>query len=186
MSKRPPTRLALGVALAVGGLVGSGVTFAALRSGRTPTSAPTTAVAPSDVGPRVAEVLSEEDSLQRVTELSALLSTLQPSAAPAVSQAFKAARIGVGDPEQVLLATWWARFDPEAALAWISAQGSVGSGTAIAAIFRTWAHTDPQLAIGTARMLAVQMQGDLAVDAAIVGWDESRKPGLIELLATLP
>ena len=70
------------------------------------------------------EILNGKDPLRRVTELSALLPTLGPTAVPALVEAFEAAPLDGGDPELVLLGMWWARFDPQAALAWTTTESA--------------------------------------------------------------
>ncbi len=178
MSQRFPTAVALACALALGGVLGSGIAFLTLRSDRVPSDA--------QIGPRVEEILRGKDALVRVKELSALLSRLDATAAKSLGEAFAAARADGGDPEVVVLALWWARFDPLAALAWTTSDGRARTGTAIAAIFRTWAHSDPVKSLGTARGLAYHLHNEVAVDAAVEGWDESGKPGLLEFLAQFP
>ena len=182
MSTRPRIALALGVALALGCGLGAAITFSALRSDR---GWGATISSGAEVGPRVAEILKEKDPLRRLTELSALLSTLGPTAAPALVQAFEASPIGGGDPELVLLGMWWAHFDPQAAYKWTTTEPRAQFGNVIAAIIRSWAHRDPKEALGTAQGLLFPVQRGLAIDAAIAGWDESGQPGLLEVVARL-
>jgi hypothetical protein len=183
------------MAFALGCALGFGIAFVALRSDRA--QSPTFAVARSDpqapsdeqIGPRVTEILNGEDALRRVAELSALLSTLGPTAVPALVEAFEAAPLDRGDPELVLLGMWWVRLDPQAALAWATSEWRAQSGTVIAAVFRSWAHTDPKASLGAARGLAFYSQkqlAEIAVDAAIFGWDESGQPGLVEAITQFP
>jgi hypothetical protein len=167
-------------AFALGCALGFAIAFVALRSDRA--RAPTTAVAPSDeqIGPRVTEILNGKDPLRRVTELSSLLPTLGPAAVPALVDAFEAAPLSGGEPEFALFGMWWATFDPQAAFAWINTEPRVQRGTVIAAVVRSWAHGDPEHALGAARGLSFPGQRELAIDAAIAGWDESGQPGLLE------
>ena len=90
------------------------LTLAAACSDSTPSSAPS----PSQAGERVREILANGDPLVRASELGALLSQLEPDALPAVRDAFDRAALDRGDTEVVLLATWWARFDPAGARDW--------------------------------------------------------------------
>jgi hypothetical protein len=53
----------------------------------------------------------------------------------------------------------------------------------IAAVFRGWAHQDPQAALKAAGTLRFQGQLDLARDAIYAGWDESGQPGLEQALS---
>jgi hypothetical protein len=177
---RSPTVLAIGCAVALGVVLGSGITFLALRGDR----ALGEAASADQISARAVEILQGKDALGRIEQLSALLSTLGPTAAPALVEAFGTVPLDGADPEVVVLALWWSRFDPRAALAWATADGRARPPV-IAAIFRSWAHNDPKPSFGTARGLAYQMQQDTAVDAAIAGWDESGRPGLVETLLEL-
>jgi hypothetical protein len=140
----------------------------------------------AEVTPRAIEILKGTEPLRRLADLSALLSQLGPDAVPALSKAFDSAPLDAGDPELIVLATWWAAFDPQAAFAWASADWRAGSGTVLAAIFREWAHRDPQDALNNLRKLRYPVQGQMARDAIYAGWDESGKPGLADLFNTLP
>ncbi len=171
MSTRSLTAFALGCALAFGIACD-----------------PQSPEAPSaeQIGPRATEILNGKDPLRRVTEFSALLSTLGPSAVPALVEAIEAAPVGGGDPELELLGMWWARFDPQTALAWTRTEPRAQFGTVIAAVIRSWAHGDPERALGAARGLPFRGQQQIAIEAAIAGWDESGKPGLLEAVTQLP
>src|SRR5262245_46689447 len=97
MPRRSQTTVALGLALALGGLLGSGLTLSACSDrGGSPT--PAAALPVEKVGPRVTEILGREDPLQRMTELSALLSTLNATAVPPVIEAFHEAPLDGGEP----------------------------------------------------------------------------------------
>src|SRR5437867_3441457 len=108
MSTRSVPALALGGALALGVALGLGIATVSLRSepapGRSP-AAPAVPQAPSDeqIGERAAQILNGKDPLRRVTELSALLSTLGSTAVPALRGAFEAAPLDSADPELALL-----------------------------------------------------------------------------------
>src|SRR4029453_12639027 len=179
MSIRSLTAFALGCAL------GFAIAFVALRSDRA--GAPTIAVAPSDaqVGPRVTEILSGKDPLRRVTGPGALVAHLGPAAVPPLVEAFEAAPLGGGDPELVLLGMWWAGFDPQAALEWTTTEWRAQFAIVIAAVIRSWAHDDPKRALDAARALVFPGQREIAMEAAIAGWDESGQPGLLEAVTRL-
>jgi hypothetical protein len=171
------------LALALGCALGFGIAFAALRTDRA-RSAPITS--DEEIGARATEILNNgKDPLGRVTEFSALLPTLGPTAAPALVKAIEASPLDGGDPEFVLLGMWWARFDPQAAMAWTATERRAQYATVIAGIIRSWAHSDPAAALAAARGLPSQGQQELAIDAAIAGWDESGAPGLLERVADL-
>jgi hypothetical protein len=175
--------LALGGALAIGCALGSGIVFVALRSDR---GAPTVALDSGEqIGPRMTEILNGPDPLQRVADLTALLPTLGPTAVPALIAALEAAPMDGGDPELVLFGMWWARFDPEAAFAWTKTERRAQFASVIAAIVRSWAHVDPDRALAAALGLSFPGQREIACDAAISGWDESGRPGLVEAVAKL-
>jgi hypothetical protein len=134
---------------------------------------------------QVREILSKPDPLDRIAELSALLQKLGPEAVPALTEAFDSAPLDGGDPELIVLVTWWAGFDPKAAFAWTSSDWRGGYGSVIAAVFRAWAHVDPQEALANARRMRHPGQLELAKDALYAGWDESGKPGLQEIFNQL-
>ena len=150
-----------------------------------PDSSAAAALPADQVEARATEILRKPDPVGRIRELSALLETLTPDAAPALVAAFDAAPLDGGDPELVLFGMWWAQFDPEAAYLWSSTDWRAQFGSVIAAIFRGWAHKDPQRAMEKARAVRFPFQRQLAVDAAFAGWDESNGAGLMEMVATL-
>jgi hypothetical protein len=80
----------------------------------------------------------------------------------------------------VLFGMWWARFDPQAAFDWTRGDRRGQFAPVIAGILRSWAHADPKTALATALGLRFPGQREIGIDAAIAGWDESGKPGLIE------
>jgi hypothetical protein len=182
VSTRSQTALALAAALAFGCALGSAITFLALRSDRHAIGA---AASNEQIRLRATEILNGKDPLRRVTELDALLSTLDPAAVPVLLQALDAAPVGGGDPELVLFAMWWAQFDPQAAYTWTVTEPRAQYGSVIAAIIRSWAHKDPKSALGTAQGLVFPAQREMAIDAAVAGWDESGAPGLLEIVERL-
>jgi len=137
------------------------------------------------VGPRVSEILRGSDPLERVRELSALLPALGPEALPALLGAFETAPIEIGDPELQLLGLWWARFDPGAAHQWTLVEWRAKSGPVIAAVYRSWAHEDPEAALAMALRQRLPGQREFALDAVVSGWDESGRAGLVQALASL-
>jgi len=132
----------------------------------------------AEVSTRTRAILRKPDPLPRLAELSALLERLGPEAVPAVTTEFESAPVDGGDPELIVLATWWAGFDPKAAFKWTSSDWRAGYGSVIAAVFRAWAHVDPREALANAGALRYPGQLDLAKDAIYAGWDGSGKPGL--------
>jgi hypothetical protein len=171
-----------GLLLIFGAVVGVALGYALTRSGFGSGSA----VSAETAGQRVREILAGNDPLQRAAELAALFPRLGPDAVPAVTAAYDAAALDGGDTELVLLATWWARFDPEAAHRWTSSDWRAAYGSVLGALFRSWARSEPEKAWNRALALTFAGHRELATDAAITGWDESGQPGLVEFVRALP
>jgi hypothetical protein len=55
----------------------------------------------------------------------------------------------------------------------------------ISAVYRSWAHVDPETAFAEVKRLGAPVQRELAVDAVTLGWDESGHPGLLEYVRAL-
>jgi len=144
------------------------------------------APAPADAGAAVRKILAIEDPLVRVSELGALLARLEPDALPAVRDAFGDGPLDRGDTEVVLLATWWARFDPDGARDWTVRNWTAAHISVLAAILRTWAARDPKAAWAQAQRLPVPLQKEIASDAVIMGWRDAEGAHLDEFVASLP
>jgi hypothetical protein len=172
VSTRLTTAFALGCALALGCAIA-----ACSDRGAAPP--------PEQVGPRTAEILRGKDPLQRIADLSALLTTLGPDAAPALLEVIEQAPLDGVDPELLLFGMWWAGFDPHAAFEWTKTDRRAQFAPVLAAILRSWAHREPKTALATALSLTFPGQREIGCDAAIAGWDESGQPGLIEAVASL-
>jgi hypothetical protein len=95
------------------------------------------------------------------------------------------AALDVGDPEVVAFAMWWARFDPEATIAWTATEWRAQSRLVVGAAFRSWAHDAPQKAYAYIPKVP-EFYSDAAIDATIVGWHESGKPDLVASVQSLP
>jgi hypothetical protein len=171
MSKNVSLLLSLALGVVLGFALSGALPFAD-RDGRTQP------VDPAQLTVRAREILSRPEPLDRIAELSALLRSLGPEAVPALTEAFESAPLDGGDPELIVLVTWWAGFDPKAAFSWTSSDWRAGYGAVIAAVFRVWAHANPQEALANAGRLRYPGQLDMAKDAIYAGWDESGKPGL--------
>ena len=169
-----------GLALLIGALVGAGIGYAAARQGHLlPVSA-------GSAGERVSEVLAGREPLRRLVELGGLLERLGPDAATPVAEAVARSTLDRSDPELVLIATWWAAFDPQAAYRWTTQEWRATDAGVIGAVFRTWAHREPEMAFGVAQTITFRGHRELATDSAVAGWDGSGQPGLLEFLAKLP
>src|SRR5262245_33881375 len=101
VSTRPVTASALGRALAVACVLCASIAFSSCQREAVP--------AGDRIVPRLSEILNGSDPLQRVTQLSELLTQLGPDAVPAVVEAFEKAPLDGVDPELVLFGMWWAR-----------------------------------------------------------------------------
>jgi len=178
MSKPLRALACLGLGFALALAIGCGP--AAEKNDGDTASAPT--VSPEEAGRLATEILHQGSPLKRMADLSALLLRCGPDAVPALLEAYEGAPLDGGDPEIVLLATWWSAFDPKAAFQWTSSDWRATYGAVIAAVFRGWAHSDPQEALKNVGTLRFAGQLELARDAVYAGWDESGKPGLEEAL----
>jgi hypothetical protein len=131
------------------------------------------------------EALAVPDAFERSVRWQALLEHAGPDDAAALREAIARAPLDTGDPEVVAFAMWWARFDPEAALAWTDAEWRARSRLVVGGIFRMWAYADPDAAVDGVAKIA-QFHHEAALDAVIAGWTESRKPGLLEKAVAMP
>src|SRR3989442_11093618 len=122
------------------------------------------ALDPAAVAPRASEILNGSDPLRRIAEFGALLEHLGPEAVPAVTEAFDAAPLEVGDPEVIVFATWRASLDPQAPFEWTRTDWRAGDGAVIASLFRSWARRDPQKALQNVAQLRLPRQLDAAED----------------------
>lgn len=130
--------------------------------------------------------LAEPDPLVRAKQVAAVLASADPASLERVRAAYGDALLDAGDVELVLLAEWWAGFDPEGALDWATGQRISWHPSVITAVFRAWARRDPQ---GAAQGRAELRDEKLTVASQIGivrGWQESGRPGLEDYLATLP
>jgi hypothetical protein len=176
-------KLSLG-SLILGGALGAGIALAGAHLARParPTESAVTVPA-GEAADQMRQILKGADPLRRVSDLSGLLPRVDPAAAPELSKVFASSQLDSGEPELVLFGMWWAMHDPKAAMDWAALDWRARTAGVIAAIVRIWAHQDPQAALAAAHALPLPMQRDLATDAAIAGWDESGKPGLLEAMS---
>jgi hypothetical protein len=142
----------------------------------------------SDVAPveaQARETLAIADPVDRLLRWAAVLQHADPDALPALRDAIGHAALDVGDPEVVAFAMWWARFDPEATIAWTATEWRAQSRLVVGAAFRSWAHDAPQKAYAYIPKVP-EFYSDAAIDATIVGWHESGKPDLVASVQSLP
>ena len=131
-------------------------------------------------------ILDTAEPLKRSADFAALLLRADPADLPEIRSAVEDSSIYSGDPEVALLAMWWARFDPEAAREWTATDWRAAYGSVIAAVFRSWGHSDPEAAFAGIASITAPVQRELATNAVVLGWDESGRPGLLDFLKTLP
>jgi len=141
---------------------------------------------PDGVAAAVAATLTNADTLKRTAELAALLSNLGPDALTEVRTAFDAVFVTWGDIEVILLAQWWAGFDPQAAWEWSQRELIGKHPSVVATAVRTWAARDPEGAREMVATIASPDQRRASTEALISGWEESGQPGLLDYVAQLP
>jgi hypothetical protein len=163
-----------------GGLIFHG--FQGLRAGSASPASDSPGVPVADAVDQMREIFKRSEALQRVSGLASLLPHVDPKDAPVVAEVFETSPFDSGDPELVLFGIWWAEHEPGAAYAWTTTDWRARHANVIAAVVRSWAHRDPKVALAAARGLPFANQRDLATDAAIIGWDESGQPGLLEAM----
>jgi len=134
---------------------------------------------------QAAEVLAIPSPVDRLLRWSALLEHASQEDVSSLRDAIAKAALDVGDPELVVFAMWWARFDPAAAIAWTSAEWRAQSRLVVGAVFRSWANHTPQDAWSHIPKVA-EFYRDAVIDSTVVGWHESGKPGLVEGVQSLP
>jgi len=140
---------------------------------------------PGSLPEQARDTLTIVDPLDRWIRWSAILDRASPDALPALRDALAQAPVDTGHPEVTSFAMWWAEFDPLAALAWTETEWRAQSRLVVASIFRIWAHHEPQRAYDQIARLP-KFHYDAALDATVVGWQESGKPGLVEFAQSLP
>ncbi|MFK7897820.1 MAG: hypothetical protein AB8G23_18435 [Myxococcota bacterium] len=135
------------------------------------------------------EILQHPDMLMRIEKIAAHLQTLGPDDVAETRKVFESASFDRGDLEYTLFGTWWASFDAPSAQTWADSQMQARHPRVIAAVVRAWAQQDPQGAADSKRFLKVQPGAPLyradLLDALVVGWFDSGKPGLEDFIQTL-
>lgn len=134
----------------------------------------------------IQDALLVEDSLVRAERLAALLQTLAPDALEDALAAYDTVYLDIGDFELEMLADWWARFDPEAALNWARTDWRAAHMGVLEAVLRTWARSDPQAALAEAESENRPVQQVTLVSAVLRGWEEGGHPGALDFAITLP
>ena len=131
--------------------------------------------------------LAIADPLARVASLAGLLAVVPPSAKDQVVDAFDAYFLESYEVEQVLLAEWWAQFDPAAAFAWTRESHKARHPRIVMTAVEAWARQDPHAALAEVFKLPelgkMQEAGQVAL---VAGWDDSGEPGLLDYLIAFP
>jgi hypothetical protein len=141
---------------------------------------------PSQVSAAVEAALMRPDPLERTAELARLLQGLGPDAVGDVRAAYDAVFVDVGDVEIVLLAEWWAQFDPRGAFDWTHREWVGKHPAVVASVIRAWAARDPEEARQAIDEIAKPVLRRGSVEALLRGWEESGEPGLVDYVAGLP
>ncbi|MEZ4331462.1 MAG: hypothetical protein R3F35_06895 [Myxococcota bacterium] len=132
-------------------------------------------------------LLEGPDLIERLARLAPVLASAAPSDLDALRTLVEAFTPGPQEAELILFADWWARHDPRSALTWAQ-RVERDTGLPISmGVFRAWARADPDAALAAAlatitardpRLAQAGTWQDPGVQAVIVGWDESGRPGL--------
>lgn len=138
----------------------------------------------------LADALRVADPLVRIERVSRFLQHASFDQLADVKATFENAALDNGDLEYVLFIEWWAKFNPRTAFKY-SMTGEVRAehGRLQAAAARAWTRKDPQAAVDTGYFYNTQSPDHSysteLLDAVVVGWFESGKPGLEEFLSKL-
>jgi hypothetical protein len=128
------------------------------------------------------QALAHRDPLQRARRVAEILAATPPSALDDVRATIEAAPLAWGDLEYTLFASWWSRFDPNAAIAYCEEELRLDHPRVVAEVLRMWGRTDPQAAMDSGWLAGrtLDSHGLHAeyLDPLVVGWFESGNPGL--------
>ncbi len=128
------------------------------------------------------EILQHPDLLERLRYVGAYLQRMPPERLDDVKYEFEVAALDQGDFAYAMFANWWARFDPAAAFIFADHELRFEHPRVLLEVVRMWGYTDPEGAIES-KLLAGRelhmpaLRGQL-VDALVVGWFQSGRPGL--------
>jgi hypothetical protein len=123
------------------------------------------------------------DALARAREVARILGEAPPEALGDVRAAYDSAFLANGSIELVLLAEWWARFDPASALDWARDSRIGWNPAVLAAVMGAWARQDPDAAVRAAREEIRDARLLTAgVTALVLAWEESGESGLQDYL----
>ncbi|MBY0400742.1 hypothetical protein K2X89_10630, partial [Myxococcota bacterium] len=131
----------------------------------------------------LADALKHPDPLERVRRISEILALTPAEELREVTNTFEAAALPWGDMEYGLFVSWWARFDPSAALSYAQDdQLRMDHPNVTREAMRIWARKDPRAVIqsGWLSSISIDMAGlnPAMVEPFVIGWFESGNPGL--------
>ena len=143
-------------------------------------------LAPSET---LEEALLIPDTLLRIESVASLLRARTPDRLEETKITFERAVLDRGDLEYVLFIDWWARFAPIEAYRYTLQHLRTEYPRTVLAAARAWARNDPEGAVASGFFLdpkapTKNYRADM-LDALVVGWFESGKPGLQEFLSGL-
>ena len=141
-------------------------------------------------------LLEEAGLVERTAHWATVLSQAEPGDLERLRPRVDAFVPGPQDVELRLFAEWWARFDPEAAIAWADeTERRTGLDLSLA-VLREWGRQDPRTALARAearffarkrgQILDAALWMDKGTQAVLVGWDESLVPGAVEWVFERP
>ncbi len=135
----------------------------------------------------LASILKIDEPLVRVERVAAYLQRARTDQLGDIKHTFEHALLDRGDLEYALMIEWWARFDPKAAYEYTVSGELRGEHARLrATAVRAWARQDPQDALKTGYLYDIKnLDGSLdpeMLDALMVGWWDSGKPGLTDFV----
>ena len=155
-------------------------------STKDPSSQNAVAVSRLAEGASLNEILRHPDIFERMERLSQFFQRVGPDELDGIIYEFRIAPLDRGDAEYALFATWWARFDPLSAFDFADNEIRMEQPRVVTEVLRTWASRDPEDLMkaggfrdATSKMVAFRPE---MVDAVVVGWFESGKPGMKEFI----
>jgi hypothetical protein len=147
---------------------------------------PDAELATGPIGTALVAALTDPDRLAGVESLASRLRQTGPESLDEVRNAFEAVFLDAAEIEVVLLAEWWAEFDPKAAFAW-SRQSRIAQHALVTrSVIEAWARRDPVAARKALEGMLDPLMRRACLDSLISGWDASGQPGLVEYLRGLP
>lgn len=173
--------------LIVATLLALGTGFAvACEPGAPPSASASPEAAPDPDGSRLLEILTVPGTDERAARLGTYLGARGPQDLQSVLEAYGRARYDAGPVAYLMLADWWAAFDPEAALVdtlhWPLHDRQLG----VEAVVRAWARRDARAAATAVEDMQRPERRERALLGLVAGWQESGHEGLFTYIEKLP